>query len=168
MKNTILEKMLHNPTGLKLMILNRVLTWMIPFNAPHGFYIQKLIDGEVQIKLPYKRKNLNHIKGIHACAIATVGEFCAGMSLLQSFSPNEYRLILSKLNVEYIYQAKTAVFGNIKKQHAKIGLTKSEIQKNGKAMIELETILTDEYQNIIAKVQTIWQIKSWHSVQTKL
>ena len=60
---------------LYLRFLNWGLYRMIPFNAPHGFEIAEITDWEVKTVLPYIRKNLNHINGIHACALATVSEF---------------------------------------------------------------------------------------------
>lgn len=167
-QHALVEKILSNPSSMELMIIDKVLKFMIPFNAPHGFRLLTLNDEEVKIRLPYKNKNLNHLKGIHACALATVGEFCAGMSLIRSFPMSKYRPILSKLNVEYLYQGKTDVIGTIKIVPDKILAVKDEIETAGKSLIELETIVTDKQQNVVAKVFTTWQIKSWDKVKTKL
>lgn len=167
-QNALMEKILNNPSTLEMMLLDKVLKFMIPFNSPHGFRILALNDEEVKIKLPYKNKNLNHLKGIHACAIATVGEFCAGMSIIKSFPIAKYRPILSKLSAEYLYQGKTDLTGVIKIVPDKILAVKDEIETSGKSLIDLETILTDKQQNIVAKVHTTWQIKSWEKVKTKV
>jgi acyl-coenzyme A thioesterase PaaI-like protein len=123
-------------------------------------------DKEVRAILPKKRKNLNHIQSMHACAIATIGEFCAGMSLLQSFPSSEFRIILSNLKVEYLYQGRTDLTGSIQAHPGFIAAAKDEIQADGKTTIELETLVTDTSNNVVAKVQTTWQIKRWDQVKT--
>lgn len=167
-QNALMERILNNPSTIELMVLDKVLKFMIPFNAPHGFKLLALNDEEVKIRLPFKNKNLNHVKGIHACAIATVGEFCAGMSLIKSFPIAKYRPILAKLSVDYLYQGKTDLIGTIKIVPDKILSIKDEIENTGKSLVELETIVADKNQNVVAKVHTTWQIKSWDKVKTKL
>ena len=58
--------------------LNLGLHYVIPFNKPHGIKLIEISDDFVKTKIPYKRKNLNHIKGIHACGMATAAEFASG------------------------------------------------------------------------------------------
>src|SRR5689334_25303249 len=65
-----------------LWLLNRVLGYSIPFNKPHGIKLTAVHDDGVSVRLPYRRKNLNHLKGIHACALATMAEFSSGIALI--------------------------------------------------------------------------------------
>lgn len=167
-QHALIERILDKPSSIEMIVLDKVLKFMIPFNSPHGFKLLALNDEEIKIRLPYKNKNLNHLKGIHACAIATVGEFCAGMSLIRSFPMSKYRPILAKLEAEYLYQGKTDLIGSIKIVPDKILAVKDEIETAGKSLIELETVLTDKNQNVVAKVRTTWQIKSWDKVKTKM
>lgn len=166
MKRSLIQKMLDHPTGLKLFALNQMLKFIIPFNSAHGIRLISIHEKEVRAILPKRRRNLNHIQSIHACAIATVGEFCAGMSLLQSFPSSEFRLILSNLKVEYLYQGRTDLTGSIQTHPGFIAAAKDEIQLDGKSMMELETLVTDTAKNVVAKVQTTWQIKLWNQVKT--
>src|SRR5665648_310215 len=107
----VFDKLLAKPTKLNLITLDKLLRFGIPFNAPHGFKIKELTKENVIISLPNRKLNHNHIGGIHACAMATVGEYCAGMSLLTSFGISKYRLILSELNVKYTYQGRVNLEG---------------------------------------------------------
>lgn len=77
---SLIEKAKHSKLYLK--ILNVMLARSIPFNKPHGFTIKEIYDDGFKISLPYKRKNLNHIKGIHACALATLAEYTSGLTLM--------------------------------------------------------------------------------------
>jgi acyl-coenzyme A thioesterase PaaI-like protein len=77
----LIDKLMEKSTKLNLMALDKVLTLGIPFNAPHGFTIKEISSDQVRVSLPNRKLNHNHIGGIHACAMATVGEYCAGCCL---------------------------------------------------------------------------------------
>lgn len=167
MRSVWIEKILKNPSGPQLMVLNQILKFVIPFNAPHGFRILELSDSQVKIHLPFTKKNLNHLHGIHACAITTAGEMAAGMALISSFPISKYRPILSKLSCEYLYQGKTDLIATIQVAADQIPNVKKEIEMQGKAIVDFETLVVDQNKNLVAKVYTTWQIKSWEQVKTK-
>ena len=163
----IIDKLLANPTTFNLMALDKVLKVGIPFNAPHGFKIKTLSNDEVIIALPNRKLNHNHIGGVHACAMATVGEYCAGMSLLKSFGISKYRLILSELSVKYTYQGRVDLEGfcsprQIDAEKANIGLL-----NDGKYLQQLKTVIRDLEGKEVAEVTTVWQLKNWEQVKTK-
>ena len=101
---TLIQKAEHSK--LYLWLLNRVMSHAVPFNKPHGFSVIDITSHHVTTFAPYRKKNFNHVRGTHACAIATVGELAAGIMLMYHFSPVEYRFILSTMQIEYHYQAK--------------------------------------------------------------
>lgn len=163
----MIDKLLANPTPLKLMALNKVLTLGIPFNAPHGFKIKTLNDQEVIISLPNRKLNHNHISGVHACAMATVGEFCAGVSLLTSFGISRYRLILSELHATYSYQGRTELEGFCSPTQIDKEAVRAGLEKDGKYLQPLETIIRDLKGREVARIKTVWQLKVWEQVKTK-
>lgn len=162
------EKLLHNPSGAQLVLLNQILKYVIPFNAPHGFKILHLSNHEVSVKMPFDKKNWNHLRSMHAGAIATVGEFAAGMALISSFPISKYRPILAKLSCEYLFQGKTDLTASIQIASDQIPDIKKEIETNGKAIADMETLVVDEKKILVAKVKSTWQIKSWDQVKTKV
>jgi acyl-coenzyme A thioesterase PaaI-like protein len=163
----MIDKLLANPTPLNLLALDKVLRFGIPFNAPHGFRIKKLNADEVVISLPNRKLNHNHIGGIHACAMATVGEYCAGMSLLSSFGISKYRLILSELSVKYTYQGRVELEGVCSARQIDVEKVRQGLEENGKYLQELKTIIRDLKGKEVAQVITVWQLKNWEEVKTK-
>lgn len=163
----IIDKLLNNPTSTSLMALNKVLTLGIPFNAPHGFKIKELSEDAVLITLPNRKLNHNHLGGVHACAMATVGEYCAGMSLLKSFGISQYRLILSDLHVKYTYQGRTDLEGVCSPRQIDKDAVKKVLDADGKYLQKLETIIRDKNGKEVAVVTTVWQLKAWEQVKTK-
>lgn len=163
----IIDKLIANPSKTNLMALNKVLTIGIPFNAPHGFKIKTLSPEAVVISAPNRKLNHNHLGGIHACAIATLGEYCAGMALLSSFGISRYRLILSELNVKYSYQGRNDLEGTCSPHQIEKEKVTQALIETGKHLQTMETIIRDKLGAEVAIVTTTWQLKSWDQVKTK-
>ncbi len=168
MKSTeILEKLLNRSDKLSLLTLNQILKFAIPFNAPHGFNITEINADEVRIKVPHRKLNHNHLGTIHACAIATVGEFCAGMTLVKKFGMSKYRLILKELHVEYLLQARTDLSGVSTFTDQECSKVKAELAAEGKVFSEHKTHVFNNKQEKVAIVTTKWQLKAWDKVQLR-
>jgi hypothetical protein len=163
----LIDKLLAHPTPLNLMALDKLLRLGIPFNAPHGFKIKSLNNDAVIISIPNHKLNHNHLGGIHACAMATVGEYCAGMSLLSSFGINKYRLILCELSVKYTYQGRKELEGICYTDQINVNELKEELEKEGKYLQSLSTIIREINGKEVAQVKTTWQLKEWDKVKTK-
>ena len=148
-------------------VLNFILARSIPFNAPHHFRILAIGEGIAKVLLPFRKANLNHVKGIHACALATLCEYTTGLALLTIISESQYRIILKSLKMEYHYQAKMDVTANY-------NLTQSFIYdnisvpllKNDAVFIDLEIKVTDQLNNQICTGFITWQIKKWTKVKS--
>jgi hypothetical protein len=69
-------------------LLSWVFRRVIPFNAPHGIRIASVTNGPdstaVEVLLPWRRRNRNHIDTVHACALATAAEFATGLGLVDA------------------------------------------------------------------------------------
>jgi acyl-coenzyme A thioesterase PaaI-like protein len=163
----VIDHLLAKPDALNLTILDKVLRVGIPFNAPHGFKIKKIDQENIVISLPNKKLNHNHLGGVHACAMATVGEFCAGLSLLKTFGISKYRLILSELSVKYFYQGRTDLEGNCSPTQIDIEGAKRSLESDGKYLQSLTTMIRDLNGKEVAEVSTMWQLKAWDQVKTK-
>lgn len=150
----------HSP--LKLYLLNQFLSRLIPFNKPHGVKIVSIASEEVRTALPFVRKNKNHLGGLHACALAALGEFTAGILILKNLGFTRYRLILSELHAQYHYQGKTLGFGTAV-------LTTEELEQEILTPLESgdaasytsTTKIVDEEQRLLSTVSATWQIKEW-------
>jgi len=160
----LLQQSKSHPTSL--WFLNKVINRYVPFNKPHHIKIKTVGHDFVETEIPYSKKNFNHVKGIHACAIATIGEFSAGLTLLCQFSPLTYRVILSRLSIDYLYQAKKpliakAILSTVDKESILKALSTQE-----KTLHDMQTDIIDIDRQKIAIVQSTWQIKDWKKVKT--
>ncbi len=165
--NKIIDKAKRSKIHLKL--LNFGLNRMVPFNKPHGFKVLEIGDYHLKTMVPYRKINFNHIKGIHACALATLSEFTTGFLLLIKLDPKKYRLIMQKLSMEYHYQAKMDAF-------AKFDITDewldnmvfTPLNSEEKVIIDCVVRTHDSKGNHLSTGTVSWQIKKWEKVRTKV
>lgn len=160
----LLEKA-HKPMTLKL--IEKLFINGIPFNKPHGFKFKKIDDKEVIIFLPYKRLNKNHLNTMHACAIATLGEFPAGLVLTKNLGSANYRYVMTELKATYEKHANTDLLGSSKLPQRKLNALLKELEQKGVGKIILTTDITNTRDERVAIIQTEWQIKSWDKVKRK-
>ncbi len=164
---TVLSKARHS-TVIRWW-LNVLLPWTIPFNGPHGFNVRPMPEGGIEVGVPYWRVNRNHIRGIHACAIATAAEMCSGLSVLELLDPQKYRLIMRKITMEYFFQAKQAAMATCKPSAAEIKDGVLDPLGSQDAVDYTSTVLVhDKAGNHLATGTVVWQVKSWAKVRTKV
>ena len=163
----LIDKLLAKPDAVNLAVLDKILRIGIPFNAPHGLKLKKISSEEIVISLPNRKLNHNHLGGIHACAMATVGEYCAGVSILKSFGISKYRLIMSEMSVKYSYQGRMDLEGVCSPEQINIDEARRELESEGIYFQELKTIIRDLSGKEVAVVTTMWQMKNWDQVKTK-
>ncbi|PIQ46924.1 MAG: DUF4442 domain-containing protein [Cytophagales bacterium CG12_big_fil_rev_8_21_14_0_65_40_12] len=162
----MLEKAKTSKTHLSL--LNFGLLRMIPFNKPHGIKIVEIKDQSVKTIFPYKRSNFNHIKGLHACGLATVSEFTTGIVLLSTLDPQKYRIIMQKMEMNYHYQGKMDAYAefSVTDEWLKNEVIDPIAAKDA-VVVNCEVKVHDKAGNHLTTGNIYWQIKSWSKVKTK-
>jgi acyl-coenzyme A thioesterase PaaI-like protein len=163
----LIERARHS--AFYLWLLNVGLQYKIPFNKPHGFRIVKIGEYEVKILIPYKRKNLNHIRGLHACALATVSEYATGLLLISNLGFDTYRMIMQRLEVDYHYQGKSdAVVEFHFSPEWLRGSIIEPLQTQESVVVPCEVKIHDKQGKHLTTAKIYWQIKKWASVRTKV
>ena len=166
LSSSFIERAKHSK--FYLWVLNAGLARMIPFNKPHGFKILEIGDYHIKILIPYKRKNLNHIRGLHACALATISEYATGLLLISKLGFDTYRIIMQRLEMDYHYQGKmdaTAHFA-ISEQWLNDQIYEP-LKSQESATLICEIKIFDAKSNHLTTGKVHWQIKEWKRVKTK-
>lgn len=166
-RGKLIEKAKHSSFYLK--VLNWSLGRMIPFNRPHGFRVTNISDYSVTIFLPYIKKNLNHIRGLHACALATLSEFTTGLLLISRLDATRFRLIMQKLEMNYHYQGKADASAEFSLSQEWFNENIFEPLKTRDAVVvTCEVMIRDRNGNHLTTGRVQWQIKNWDKVRTKV
>lgn len=154
------DKIPH-PT-LKNKVLSKALEYVVPFNKGLGIKIHSLSKDKVVLKAPEKWRRRNHVGSAHACFLALIGEYPAGLLIAQNFSFENHRIIISGLNVEYKKQGRGLLTATSEKP--------SEFStdfSDGENWIDMKTVITNSKDEEVAIVSTKWQIKKWDQVRSK-
>ncbi len=153
----------------RLWLLNLLLGRLIPFNRPHGVRVLSLGEDRVQTGADYRRRNHNHLRGMHACCIATVAEFSSGLLFLSRLNPNRYRLIMARLEIDYHYQAKGAIVASSSMSDEEL---KNRVLKpladQDSVLVTLPTEVHDDKGTRVATARVTWQVKPWEKVRTRV
>jgi hypothetical protein len=162
-----LQKFIHKAgeSSFRRWLLNFALARVIPFNRPHDLEVTEIRPGFAKVRLPYRKSNLNHLKGIHACALAALSEYTSGLAMLGKISEKDYRIILKKLSMEYHYQAKMDVFAEfVIDDHFLNKNIVEPLENNDSAFILLQVQVHDTEGNHISTATMEWQVKKWGRV----
>ncbi len=85
--------------------VSRLLGFAVPYTGNLGATITKLEPGDVEIVLNPRRKHQNHLRSVHAMALANLGEFASGIALYTQLPPAK-RAILVGFQIEYLKKAR--------------------------------------------------------------
>jgi acyl-coenzyme A thioesterase PaaI-like protein len=165
--NEVLQKAKTSAFYLKL--LNWSLTRMIPFNKPHRFRIVEIEDYRLKSVMPYRKSNFNHIRGLHACGLATISEFTTGFLLISNLDMKKYRIIMQRMEMNYHYQGKidaTAEFAISKEWLEEKVIEPLKTQES--VVVPCEVKIHDVNGNHLTTGTIFWQIKDWSKVKTKI
>lgn len=159
-------KLVKNVPGPKLKnkILDYTFSWAIPFNKGLGLKLKTVSPTEVIVTSKPLRKRQNHVGGAHACFLALMGEYAAGLCLAQNFSPEQYRMIIGSLKMTYHKQGRSDL---ISQSVAPLNLTElKQTLSQGEFWVPMVSNITDEKGDAIATCETQWQIKAWDQVRS--
>jgi hypothetical protein len=152
-----------------LFVLNLALYRMIPFNRPHGFRVKELSQYRIKTIMPYKRRNFNHIRGLHACGLATLTEFTTGLLLLSNLGFDRYRIIMQRLEMDYHFQGKMDAFAEfaISQEWLDENIVQP-LQTQDSVVVPCALKITDARGNHLTTGKVFWQFKDWSKVKTKV
>lgn len=163
----IMTNALHRAKAGKPWIFSRIMQELIPFNRPHRISVLEISPSGCTVDLPHRRRNLNHLGTMHACALATAGEFVSGLNVIEAFELNEYRLIMSHLEVEYHRRPEGGCIAESSWSEGVLESLRTELNKEGVVAFSLTSKLTDSVNAHVATTTTKWQVKSWKKIKSK-
>ena len=89
-------------------LFSRSIKSMVPYSGNLGARIDVLEPGHCRLTIPDRRANRNHLRSVHALALANSGELCSGLAMLTGM-PAHLRGIVTKIETEYVKKARGTI-----------------------------------------------------------
>ena len=141
--------------------LDRLMWVALPFNRPHRIRIASVSPDHLEIALPDRRTNRNHLGGMHACAMATALEFGSGASVLLEVGMQDYRIIMSRLEVDYLAKPKGDCVVRVQRNTPEVRGLSGVLERLGVARVALNSSLYDARGEHCAEAMMHWHLKAW-------
>jgi len=129
-------------------LFGRILGFSIPYTGTIGARVEHLEPGHTKLHLPDRRRVRNHLRSIHAIALANVAELSTGLAVLSGM-PMGYNGILVGLNVEYSKKARGTLL-------VECQCTVPEFTE--RTEIPVQTTITDAAGDVVTVATARWLI----------
>ena len=130
-------------------IFSRIVGRTAPYTGALGPHVRDLRPGYARITLRDRRGLRNHLRSIHAVAVANLGEVTSGLAMLAGLPPT-VRGIVTSLSVEYTKKARGTLTAAC---DAAIPEVMAETPHVVVAVIE------DATGDVVARVSVTWNLR---------
>ncbi len=124
---------------------------VVPFTGTAGLTYRKVTPEEVIIEIKNKRKNQNHIKGVHATAMALIAETATGFVVGMNI-PDDKLPLMKSLKVSYLKRTK----GDMKAVATLTEEQVASIRNDPKGDVTVPVSVTDETGEEPVSCEMVW------------
>ncbi len=139
------NKLGHNAAGRYL--FNFLLGRAVPYTGSIGAQVLSLEPGYVKVALKDRRAVRNHLKSIHAIALANLGEMASGLAMMSCISSSTKAIVVN-LEIEYLKKARGRL---IAEGHANPPENITE-----KTTTIVEAVIKDADGDVVSRLKVHW------------
>ena len=133
---------------------------VIPFNRPHRLTVLSLSHERCEVALPFRRRNLNHVGTMHACALATAAEYASGLCVLSAFGVGRVRLVMANLQISYSRRGDSSCIAEAELPSEMLQNVQTQLNDQGRCAFELYSVVRDAADEVVAEAQITWHLKA--------
>lgn len=133
------------PGGRRL--FNGLLRWMVPYSGSVRPRVVELEPGRAVVTIRERRRLRNHLRSVHAIALANVAELASGLAMTAALPPAT-RGIPIRLEIDYVKKAR----GRIAAEGRAAPPAAVTVEIEDQATAEL----TDETGDVVARMVVTW------------
>ena len=131
-------------------LFSRLLGLANPYTGSVGPHVLELRPGSCRVEICDRRAVRNHVRSVHALAIANIAEIATGLSLMASL-PSDARTILVSLSVDYLHKAR----GRLVSECRHVPPPPADAVNYD---VELESTVTDSSGEVVARGHARWRV----------
>jgi len=121
---------------------------MARYTGSMGAVVEEFEPGHVRVRLRDRPAVRNHLRSIHAVALANLGELCTGLATLSACPPST-RGILVGLETEYLKKARGTL-------RAATDVAPLEVSETREADVQAD--IRDAAGDVVAVVRARWRL----------
>jgi len=129
-------------------IFSRILGWFIPYTGTIGATVKVLEPGFAQIHMRDHRRVRNHLRSVHALALANLGEVASGLAMLGTLSAGT-RGIPTRLSIEFLKKARGHL---VAESHCSAPTVTEDTD------FEVYADIRDAEGDVVARTTVIWRL----------
>ena len=137
------------PTFIGRKIFSLLIGFYVPYSGSVSPYIEELSKGSATLSINEKWFIRNHLKSVHAIALANIGELSSGLAMLAAL-PSNSRGIVKSLKIDYLKKARGKI--TVKGTAPEILELKENVEKI--ALAEM----FDSSNELVARMEVYWQV----------
>ena len=150
MQNSILKYWNYaKATALGRKIFSLLIGFYVPYSGSVSPSVDQLSKGSATVTIREKWFIRNHLKSVHAIALANIGELSSGLAMLVSLPANS-RGIVKNINIDYLKKARGKI--TAKGSAPEVGVISEKIEKVALAEIY------DSSNELVARMEVLWQL----------
>ena len=155
-----LQRQLDAAKGGKTGLMSRLMQEVIPFNRPHRLSVLSLNDLRCEVALPFRRRNLNHVGTMHACALATAAEYASGLCVLSAFGVGHVRLVMANMQISYLRRGDSRCVASAELPSKTLEHVQGQLKDHGRCAFDLRSVVRDAADEVVAEAQITWHLKA--------
>jgi len=145
------EKAARLPSGLRNFVLSRLFGRLVPFIGTSGVSFESIGQERLVVSIRNQRKVQNHIKGVHAAAMALLAETATGF-IMGLNVPDDKLLLLKSMKIDYLQRAQGALCATASLQPDQIEI----LQREDKGAFSVPVSVTDESGQAPIACEMVW------------
>ncbi|HET7459084.1 MAG TPA: hotdog fold domain-containing protein [Gemmatimonadaceae bacterium] len=130
----------------------RLFSWtlgrMVPYTGSIHPRVLELRAGYARVEMRDRRAVRNHLRSIHAIALANLAEVASGLAVIYGFPPNT-RGILIGLTVEYVKKARGTLVAECACGQLDVGRP---------VELEVDVVVRDAAGDVVVRARPRWRI----------
>ncbi|CUA84783.1 MULTISPECIES: DUF4442 domain-containing protein [Gulbenkiania] len=145
------DKAANLPSGLRSFVLSRLFGRIVPFLGTAGLRFEEVGHERLVVSIRNQRKVQNHIKGVHAAAMALLAETATGFVVGMNV-PDDKLMLLKSMKVDYLKRAQ----GNMRAVATLLPEQIEAMHTTEKGNVTVPVVVTDDSGEAPIQCEMIW------------